>query len=371
MALDKYWVGGDGNTNDSAHWAATSGGAGGAGVPASSNEIVVDANSGTGTMIVNANLACRSFRSAASAITLQKNSSIALNIGDATRPTGDVALDFSGLVNYTKQNSVAATINFISEVPNTVTFQQINTGGFSLGSISMYGSANPGYILVGNHLVMTGYFGMSSGFSGASFASNGFNVTARRYTFGFGAVIGGNTGTWSITENAAATVWSMGNSGFTVYLAENSTIEMGATSTGTRVFNGGNKTYNLVRFINSGSTGTITIGDSNTFDRLQFQDASNARTLRLTAGTAQTINNYTPGDIQGGSGRLISIDTTTGGSPATLNSLKPFDSDYLSVKDITAGHNTPFYAGANSSNVSGNTNWIFTARPKSGMFAGF
>lgn len=362
----KYWVGGGGNTNDTAHWATSSGGAGSTGTPTSSDEIIVDSNSGSGTMTINAALACRSFRATGSSISVTHNASTTVSIGDGTMPTGDIALDFTGLAGYTKQNSVTATISFISSVaPSLSTVHTINSGGFSLGSINMFNSVNPAYVLVSD-LSMTGYFTMGSGFNGAIFGTNGFNISAHRFSFGFGATI--NTGdTWTINETAAATVWNMGGTDFTTWNDLGSTIEMGSTSSNTRIFAGGGKSYNLVKFVNSGSTGIITLQNSNTFNRLQFQDASNARTLRLTAGTTQTINDYHAGDIQGGSSRLISIDTTTGGSSATIHSLKPLDTDYVSIKDNVATGFVPFYAGANSTDVSGNTGWVFTPRPTSGM----
>lgn len=46
---DRYWVGGTGNRNDSAHWSGTSGGPGGASVPTSADNAFIDSNSGTGT----------------------------------------------------------------------------------------------------------------------------------------------------------------------------------------------------------------------------------------------------------------------------------------------------------------------------------
>jgi len=39
--------------------------------------------------------------------------------------------------------------------------------------------------------------------------------------------------------------------------------------------------------------------------------------------------------------------------------------DYMSIKDSTATGGAAWYAGANSTNVSGNTGWIFSA-PASG-----
>ena len=51
---NRYWIGGAGNWNDAAHWSATSGGTGGASVPTNADNVTFDANSGTGTVTVNA-----------------------------------------------------------------------------------------------------------------------------------------------------------------------------------------------------------------------------------------------------------------------------------------------------------------------------
>lgn len=50
---DRYWIGGSGNVNDTAHWSASSGGSGGASAPGSSDVAIIDSNSGGGTITVN------------------------------------------------------------------------------------------------------------------------------------------------------------------------------------------------------------------------------------------------------------------------------------------------------------------------------
>lgn len=58
VPLNRFWVGDSGNWNDTAHWAATSGGSGGVSVPTSSDNVYFDANSfsTTGqTVTVNVN----------------------------------------------------------------------------------------------------------------------------------------------------------------------------------------------------------------------------------------------------------------------------------------------------------------------------
>jgi len=44
--MNRYWVGGTGNWNDTSHWSASSGGSGGASVPTSNDDVFIDSNSG-------------------------------------------------------------------------------------------------------------------------------------------------------------------------------------------------------------------------------------------------------------------------------------------------------------------------------------
>jgi hypothetical protein len=64
----RYWVGGDGNWTDTAKWATTSGGAGGASVPTTSDDVVFDTNSHNATYLVTISnattVSCLSFTAA-------------------------------------------------------------------------------------------------------------------------------------------------------------------------------------------------------------------------------------------------------------------------------------------------------------------
>ena len=52
---DRYWVGGTGNWNDTAHWTATSGSTvTGASVPGTTDNVYFDGSSGTGNCLINA-----------------------------------------------------------------------------------------------------------------------------------------------------------------------------------------------------------------------------------------------------------------------------------------------------------------------------
>lgn len=84
------------------------------------------------------------------------------------------------------------------------------------------------------------------------------------------------------------------------------------------------------------------------------ESSSNAATVTMVA-----LSIY-------GDGRL-DWRSATGGSAATIaKSGTNISADYMVIKDSTVSTTTPGYAGANSVNVSNNTNWTFTAPPTGG-----
>lgn len=76
----RYWIGGTGNWSDTAHWSATSGGAGGASVPTMDDDVFFDSNSGTGTVTVNAIANMRDCTFAQTQLITLANAAYAFNI---------------------------------------------------------------------------------------------------------------------------------------------------------------------------------------------------------------------------------------------------------------------------------------------------
>lgn len=106
---DRFWVGGTGNWSDTAHWAATTGGAGGETVPVAGDVVALDSNSGAAaTVTVNAALACASLTVNKSDITL---------IGAATN-----AWTVSGAVTLTN-----GTLNTLSQTCTWGSFSSSNS----------------------------------------------------------------------------------------------------------------------------------------------------------------------------------------------------------------------------------------------------
>ena len=140
------------------------------------------------------------------------------------------------------------------------------------------------------------------------------------------------------------------------YLVISAGIVINLTAATAKNFLGGGATYPT---LNNGGAGTLTITGSNTFDTLS--NSVQPTGFSFTAGTTQTVTNFT---LSGISGSLV---TLTSGTPSTQYSLSKssgtVSAAYLSIRDSNATGGASWYAGVNSTNVSNNTGWIFTAPP--------
>lgn len=110
---DRYLIGtGARNWNDTANWSTISGGSGGASVPTSVDNVLIDNNSGTGTITVNAiaNMLDLTFGTISS-ITLS-NAAYAFNVyGNLTLPASNLTVSFTGTgYLYLKSTSPGKTI---------------------------------------------------------------------------------------------------------------------------------------------------------------------------------------------------------------------------------------------------------------------
>ena len=122
-------------------------------------------------------------------------------------------------------------------------------------------------------------------------------------------------------------------------------------------FAGGGLTYNNVT-IAGGSTGTLTFTGSNTFNVLTI---NHPKAIVFPASTTTTVGTFA---AVGASSSLVTITSSSSGTAATLSQAGgQVCSDWLSLKDSTVTGGASWYAGANSTNVSGNTGWTFTACP--------
>lgn len=183
-----------------------------------------------------------------------------------------------------------------------------------------------------------------------TFTTNGFNLICTTFsnsvttnTMNLGASTVTITGAGAAAWTTAATV----NAG-------TSTISL--TSASAKTFAGNGKTYyNL----NQGGAGALTVSGNNTFNSIT--NSVQPTTVTFAASSTNTFANFS---LTGTAGNLVTINSSTAGSAANfVKTGGVVSGDYLSVQDISASPASIWYAGANSTNVSGNTGWIFTIPP--------
>lgn len=237
--------------------------------------------------------------------------------------------------------SIFGSITLISGMTITGT-NTLTLAGRSSYSLT---SAAKQYTQAVSIIAPSGTYTLNDAFStaGAFTLTNGgftavtFNVTAltvsssnsntRSLTLG--------TGTWTLTSTSTATVWNLATTTGLTFSGASSIITISTTSTNTRTFSGGGLTYGTLTYTVAGSTGKLTLIESNTFSVLNFSDVTNARTLEFTAGTTTTIVNTNGFNVQGTSGKLMTIQSATASSH-TLSSANQQSCDYLSISRSTA-----------------------------------
>ncbi len=334
----RYWVGGTANWDGTAgtKWALTSGGAGGQAVPTSSDNVFFDANSGVGTCTI---------------ATVTAN---CLNL-DCTGFTGTLSDDNVADINIYGSLKLVTGMTYLP--PNNVNFvgtgsQTIDGAGKSFGSLNVNGSG----------LTLTAQSDLT-GTSNLNIAQGTFTVGAHNIHFRTYQFLGTSTrtlnmgsGTWTIDATIAFQNWDAGGSNGTLN-CQTSTMLVNGTGTNARTFNGGGYTYNIVTF----SADNYTITGSNTFATLNVNTAGLATGLIFTNGTTQTVTTFA---TNGSAGNLAKMLSNSAGLAFTLSKSSGLVSvDYMSIKDSTATGGASWYAGANSTNVSGNTGWNFFAPP--------
>lgn len=330
---NRYWVGGSNYWNATAgtKWSTTSGGAGGAAVPTSSDDVYFDANSGSVTVnIADAtckNLVCTGFT------------------GTLYSPVVYVYAYGSVTIPYT----VTLTTFRLSMVGNTT---QTLTIGSGLSLEALYTEVGSSVVL-GNHLFCP-YFRIYG-----TFDANDYNVDIGY--LGSGMAVGteatlimGAGSTWTIWSD----VWRIGSG--TTITCETSTIIMYSYGPNLQQyaseFYGKGKTYYEVINATTNGYGLI-IADSNTFNHLHIGAGS---PTYFTDGTTQTISSsfaangfdHAPIVLTGTGTAGWTISDTTGTNTA----------DWCNISYSTATGGATWNA-TNSIDSGNNSGWNITPPP--------
>lgn len=413
---NRYWVGGTGtwDTTNTANWSTTSGGGGGASVPTASDVAFIDANSGGGTVTLaqDVTLIAAYFAGftgtidfASKTISISGSNTTVITTGTITM-TGNphFILTYSGGVGtrtISAVNSEASAASFtiqagsdIISSPNRARnyiFNDAFTGSLNSNGGTFYGditfSANmtiPGASTFwafggasGTVNITTkgvvfdrpAYFGGGSGSTVVvRFQDNFTQGSTRAFTVWNGTIDGNGknisigsfsmlsgtktltlgSGTWSVAGN-----WDA-NTNVTNLTVSASTGTINMTSASAKTFAGGAKTWPT---LNQGGAGALTIQQSNTFANVT--NTVQPATITLTSGTTQTVTSF---GVSGTAGNLITLNSSSAGSRATLSDSSGTNSvSFVSIKDINATGGAIWDAPETFGNIDAgnNTGWNF------------
>ncbi|MGV0954683.1 MAG: hypothetical protein ACOYBR_10255, partial [Fluviibacter sp.] len=250
---DRYWVGGTGSWDaTTTHWSATSGGAGGASVPTSADNVFFDsasnATSYTVTVAVASSCANLSIAAPASG-SVTWAGSLGLSIyGDMTIAATGVIRTYSGSIAFRA----------------TVAGKTINTNGVSLVS-------NLNFTGVGGTWALQGALTTSASrtvtLSDGTLDLNGFSLTCGLFASSGTTARGIAFGSGSITVIGAGIIWN--------------TAAAGMTTTGTQLVNISNPTA---------TAATVSCGLLSEANAISFNITTGTYSLTLSSGSKRNLN---------------------------------------------------------------------------------
>jgi hypothetical protein len=255
--------------------------------------------------------------------------------------TGNATV-YNGLVLASGSTASSGTVTLAS----TITGHVVQSNGGSVSSLTVNCPGTSCFL--SDALTCTGTLTLTAG----TFDASNYNVTVNAFT---------NTSTSTRTLTMGSGTWSIASGGWNPTLTgltlnvNTSTIKL--STTGSMTFAGQGLTYYNLDFGGGTLNAIMTISGSNTFTTIS-SSASTAASIRFTAGTTQTITNFT---ASGTSGNLLTLRSVTAGSKWYLSKTSGTVSiDYVSITDSTVNAGPSWYAGANSTDGGNNIGWVFS-----------
>lgn len=372
----RYWVGGSGTWSSTTKWSATSGGASGASVPTSADDVIFDANSAVTncTITVTATANCNQ-------LTVSSKTSDGTGGFLFVASSAQTLNCYGGISLATASTNVSSAFTFNFFNSNSASPCLINCRGNTVDSdVFFYGSSGL-FRFVSEFYNPTGYISLGSEGTGHSFTID-FNGQ-RIQTI---AIYG--TGTNNITVNlGASNITLRGNlSGFCWNITNPNLILNAGTSVidtffGSESFAGGGRTYATVELAMTfgeitgnntfgtllldfssfaGSDRTFVFMDDQTIGTLSFRSPGRSYDLSVVGGkyngTTLTVGaqsgtlsdwNFANIKIAGAVGTLTGTNLGNGGNNTNI-------SGYAAARNV-------YWVGATSDSFSASTSWSLTS----------
>lgn len=266
---DRYWVGGGSSTNWSAtgntNWAASSGGANNASVPATGDNVFFDANSGTGNSVISASQSIGTLDCTGYTGTLTSNSGTTLTVDGA-----------SGVIKFGSGMTMALHANATIAITGASGTITITSNGKTVTNLTI--NAPGGLVQLADALrVEAATGGPTLTLTAGHFDANDQDVYANNVA-GSGSTtrtLSMGSGTWRLTRpTGSAQLWSFTTTTNLTFNKETANIIFTGpgSSTLNGQFAGGGLTYNDVTFEApaAGVARTTLISGANTFAHLNI-----------------------------------------------------------------------------------------------------
>lgn len=307
--MAKYWVHGTGNwTDNTNHWADSSGGAEGADIPTATDDVVINTNSGFGsggTLTLDGEVnTCCSFTSIVG-VPYTIDGSFLNVYGDVVlESTLVIDLTFGGGIYLTATDSSAHTVDFAAATLDCGIYTDTNS------TYTMLSSA-----------VFRDFILIVSG----DVDFNGFNFTCSIFAFlGVATTIHLRSGVFTLTGDdtvIGTSTWSALDNNPSFYCGT-STIKFTNTNANTKSFLGANFGYNKLWITGAGTGKYIIIGDETFTDCIKMDTPP--KKLTVTGTSTVTVGDF---KVSGTLGNLMTIDSN--------------DEEVGAVNGISRGSGTP------------------------------
>jgi len=342
----RYWVGGTGNWNDTNRWSTTSGGAGGADLPRSHDDVVFDSSSNATAYTATVNAITGGNRCKSLTISGPASGDVTLAGSTALYIHDDITLPATGLTRtYTGTITLTGSTSGKTLTTNGVSFSGINVNGVgcewtlsdALNATGfLFTLTNGSFDTAGYALTTLGFQANNTNSKTLSLGattwtnaqlSSAFNVNPLNFSF--------NSGTSSLVFTGASPTIST-ITGLTFY-----NVAFTSTSANTTIINGAN-TFNDLSFAGRVSPGLRNISIS--------ADQTINGTLTLSAGTNATMRTFVRSDT---------IGTTRTLTCAAVDSLQ--DIDFRDITIAGAAVSGGDLTGTRLGDCKGNSGITFSA----------
>ena len=339
-----YWIGGTGDATDGTKWSTSSGGSAASATPGPQNPVVFNVNSnvGTGSFTVTAgdSFYCNDFTASG------LDGALTFALG-----TANIYGSFSSPSSNFSVTGGSGSLRFVSNSSGGT--KTINTSGVTFPCSVTINPSNvsPSTYQFSSNATFTNTLTHSNG----TLDLNNYSVSCTQYSTSKNITFNGGV----LTVSAGATFSSGAST-----TAGSGSGKISFTQTSSATLSSVGITFNC-ELENAGS-GALTISGNNTITTLS-NTTSAARTFNFTAGTTQTVTNFS---VSGTPTAIVSIRSTTPGVQATLSKSSGIVSSFwLDLKDSNATGGATWNA-VNSTDSGNNTGWVFLISSGSGLFFG-